>query len=178
MRISNSPGGLAGLFDAHAQSGWLVWIGVRPAREAPVQVLTEVAAAPGTGLSGDHYAGKTQRTREVTLLQAEHLPVVAAYLGRAVEPEALRRNLLVAGINLLTLRNQRFQIGTVVLEGTGLCHPCARMEKVLGHGGYNALRGHGGITARIVSGGALRVGDTVLPVAAEPTALALPGGYT
>jgi MOSC domain-containing protein YiiM len=101
----------------------------------------------------------------VTLLQAEHLAVIAAFMGLpAIRPELLRRNLLVADINLGALQNKRFRIGNVLLEGTGYCHPCARMEEALGTGGYNAMRGHGGITARILVGGVIHIGDSVRPV--------------
>lgn len=158
--------GLRALMSHHAQTGRVEWIGLRPARHAPLEVVSEAAADPEHGLRGDHYAGISRRSRQVTLLQAEHLPVLAALIGHPVGPELLRRNLVVARINLWALKDRRFRIGkTVVLEGTGLCHPCRRMETLLGRGGYNALRGHGGITARIVEGGALYLGDAVWPLA-------------
>lgn len=113
------------------------------------------------GIVGDRYAGRDGR-RAVTLIQAEHLPVIAALVGaETVAPEALRRNLMVSGINLLALRNRRFRIGDAILEGTGPCAPCSRMEETFGPGGYNAVRGHGGLTARVLEPGVIRVGDRV-----------------
>ena len=98
----------------------------------------------------------------MTLIQREHLNAVAHMLRLdTIEPALTRRNLVVAGINLLALKDQRFAIGEVVLEGTGLCEPCSRMEANLGSGGYNAMRGHGGITARVLAGGIVRIGDVV-----------------
>ena len=115
------------------------------------------------GLRGDHSADTTGGKRQVTLIQAEHLPVVAALCDRQVlTPEELRRNLLVSGINLLALKDRCFSVGEVLFQGSGLCQPCSRMEAILGSGGYNAMRGHGGITARVLAGGVLRVGDAVV----------------
>ena len=67
----------------------------------------------------------------------------------------------MSAINLLALQHSRFSIGQVVLEGSGGCHPCSRMEAALGAGGFNAMRGHGGITARVLQPGLIRVGDEV-----------------
>jgi MOSC domain-containing protein YiiM len=101
-------------------------------------------------------------TRQVTLIQAEHLPVIAQ-LARVdqVDPVGLRRNLVVAGINLLALKNAKLQVGAAVLEIVGPCHPCSRMEETIGPGGYAAMRGHGGMTARVLVGGPINVGDVV-----------------
>ena len=152
---------LAGLLGAFPRAGRLEWIGLRPARGAPMGEPSGATLAAPFGLVGDRYAGRSG-ARAVTLLQAEHLPVVAALLGRdALAPAELRRNLVVSGLNLAALKGRRFRIGDVVLEHTGACHPCSLMERLLGPGAYNALRGHGGITARVVAGGAVRLGDAV-----------------
>jgi len=77
----------------------------------------------------------------------------------------LRRNLVVAGINLTALQGERITVGPdVVLELTGPCAPCSKMEAALGPGGYNALRGHGGWNARVLRRGTVAVGDEVRPV--------------
>lgn len=145
------------------QVGCLEWIGLRTGHRAPVQVVNSARAEEGRGLLGDRYAQSPGTKRQVTLLQAEHLPLIAALTGHAaLPPEWLRRNLVISGINLLALKDRPFRIGAVLLEGTGLCHPCSRMEEVLGPGGYNAMRGHGGITARVLQGGEIRVRDAVM----------------
>lgn len=153
--------------------GTVTGILVRPARRCDARSLEEVLAIAGQGLDGDHVSLRSDARgggkRQVTLIQAEHLPVVAALCGlERVDPGLLRRNLIVSGINLIATRSlfndQPFllRIGAdVILTITGPCEPCSRMEEVLGPGGYNAMRGHGGLTARIVSGGIVRVGDAV-----------------
>lgn len=142
--------------------GVVRWIGVRPARGAEVTPLSEVAIGLENGLQGDRYHGKPGSVRQVTLIQAEHLEVVARLLGRkTIDPALLRRNIVVEGMNLLALRSQEFELGTAVLVGTGNCAPCSQMEKALGPGGYNAMRGHGGITASVIQPGVVRVGDSV-----------------
>ena len=158
-------GELAKLMAIFPWAGKVEWIGIRIERRAPLAALDRVEAVAGHGLAGDHYASKNDGKRQVTLIQAEHLEAVAKLLGKSeVRPEGVRRNILVSGINLYALRDCRFRVGDTVLQGTGTCDPCSRMEEVLGAGGYNAMRGHGGIIARIVNGGMIRLGDEVLSV--------------
>jgi MOSC domain-containing protein YiiM len=155
------------LFNVFPRPGRVEWIGIRPERRSPVDVVQTVDVSEKKGLIGDHYSGQSGN-RHVTLIQAEHLPVVAALTGRdELDPGIVRRNLVVSGINLLALKDQQIEIGEVALQVTGQCHPCSKMETALGPGGYNAMRGHGGMTAKVIRGGTIRVGDTV--VVAIPT---------
>lgn len=148
----------------HSRYGTVTWIGIRTEKRQPMTSVSSVAADTAEGLVGDRYRGK-RGNRQVTLIQAEHLPAVAAMVGaEEILPDALRRNVVIAGINLLGLKDQRFRVGDAVLEYTGLCHPCSRMEEVLGPGGYNAMRGHGGITARVIKNGAFGCGDELIPL--------------
>jgi len=152
------------LFSRFSGPGKLESIIIRPTRRQAVVRVGQVEAVPGRGLAGDHYAGGSG-SRQVTLIQSEHLAVVGSYLGQGgpVDADLIRRNLITSGINLLALKGRQFKIGEVLLEYSGECHPCSRMEENLGTGGYNAMRGHGGITAKIVQGGWLRVGDRIDP---------------
>lgn len=153
------------LINSLPQVGTLEWIGIRPEKKSPLLSVEKVMVTGDKGLEGDHFSSTYSKKRQVTLIQMEHLDAVASIMGqRAIDPGLTRRNLVVSKINLLSLRNQRFEIGEVILEGTGYCHPCSRMEENLGPGGYNAMRGHGGITAQVVRGGEIRVGDQVLLV--------------
>lgn len=151
-------GRLAEIMARHAGEGRVSWIGLRPERLAGLDSV-EAAELVETGFEGDHArAGK----RALTLIQAEHLPVIAALAGIGeVAPEVLRRNVLVSGINLTSLRNHPVQIGAALVEITAPCAPCSRMEAALGQGGYNAMRGHGGWCARVLRPGRIAVGDSV-----------------
>lgn len=157
---------LGDLFDTLPQQGKLQWVGLRSKRREPLQVVEQAQLDVETGIIGDRYAGRS-RKRQVTLIQQEHLPAMASLLHLDhLNPADLRRNLCVSGINLLALKGKRFTIGAATLEYTGLCHPCSRMEEVFGAGGYNAVRGHGGITACVVESGLITVGDPVSAVIA------------
>lgn len=151
-----------------SQRGRLDLILVSPRPKATLVQPDAVDAIAGLGLEGDHRSrGKPGRRRQVTLLQAEHLTALGMLLGRGpVDPVDLRRNLVISGFPIAALGRRRLLIGAVVLELTGPCDPCARVEAALGPGAEAAAVGLAGWTARVICGGALRVGATVTLAAA------------
>lgn len=182
----SATGRLLSRYTQDLPAGELQWIGLRPARKAPMQVVDKVMALADLGLEGDRRCkASAGSARQVTIISREYIEQIGHYLGKPVDlepsdneaenvddaipdtassvvrPALLRRNLVVAGINLSAIRFQRIRIGDAVFETTALCHPCARMEQVLGAGGVAAMLGHGGLCAKIVSSGLLQVGDAV-----------------
>lgn len=150
------------LLNTLPQQGELVWIGARPSRNLAMIELNQTEIKIGKGLVEDRFTGNPESKRQVTLIQYEHLIALASLLHRdEISARTLRRNLVVKGINLLALKGQIFYINNVELEVTGLCQPCSKMEKTLGPGGFNAMRGHGGITAKVLRSGFIKIGDTV-----------------
>ena len=149
--------------DRFQRAGTVEWIGLTPKKKAPLEPVERVVARVGTGLDGDRHAvsGRGSK-RQVTLIQAEHFAVITALQGQEVTPAMARRNVSVSGINLFALRYATFRVGGAVLRGTGTCPPCARMEANLGAGGFNAMRGHGGICAVVEEEGEIAVGDPVV----------------
>ena len=156
----NSP--LGQLLAGPVRDGEVAWIGVRRERRAPVSPVDSATLVAGYGILGDHYRTLRNGPRQVTLIAGEDLAAMAGFLGvDAVRPEQLRRNIVTRGVNLLALKDRRFRIGGALLQGSGECAPCGLMETTLGPGGYNAARGRGGITARVLDDGEVRIGDTI-----------------
>ena len=156
------------------RAGRLEAICLRPGRGRPAVPVMTARALVDRGLEGDRSAaGPPGRAgggkRQVTLIQAEHLPLIRLWTERDFAAADLRRNLVVSGVNLLAqhglFADQPLQVRIgrdVLIVVTGPCDPCSKMETLLGPGGYNAMRGHGGTTARVIHGGIVAVGDAVV----------------
>lgn len=172
--LDEDAGDLRSLVRRFPREGRVEDILLRPSHHVAARRVGEATLIAGLGIEGDRTALKRSThagggKRQVTLIQAEYLPLLAQLLGReSVDPALLRRNLVISGVNLHAATMLFadtpvvMRIGdAVVLAVTGPCEPCSRMEEALGRGGYNAMRGHGGATARVIVGGTVRVGDRV-----------------
>ncbi len=133
----------------------------------PVQSAVAVA---GQGLLGDRYQAGTGQWcydrrlyDDVTLIATEALDAAGAEHGVHLHGGAARRNLETRGVDLQALVGRQFRIGEVVLRGNRACEPCRYLDRVTGQPTKTALAGRGGLRATVITGGALRVGDRVLP---------------
>lgn len=140
--------------------GKVEWIGVRASKGSAIIEKSYVNAVTDHGLEGDKAGLRAGGRRQVTLIQAEYLGVVRELLPELELTIAdMRRNIAISGINLNALKNCTLQLGQATLEITGFCHPCSKLETRLGHGVFNAMRGHGGLTARVTQDGEIKLGD-------------------
>lgn len=144
---------------------------IAPGAGAPMESLGEVEAVIGVGLAGDRYANKIgfysprptdPGAREVTLFEAEVLDWLKGEHGIELSAAEHRRNVTVRGVRLNELLGQRFSIGDVVLEGVKDCPPCDHLQGLVGKPVLGPLVNRGGLRARVLEGGTLRVGDEVV----------------
>jgi MOSC domain-containing protein YiiM len=155
-----------------AVPGKLVAIHLAPAAGVPLVAVESVTAVAGRGLTGDRYFEKSgtfsdhavTTGRDVTLVEMEALEAVAREEGFTLAPAETRRNLATRGVRLNDLVGRRFRVGDVLLEGVRLCEPCAHLESLTRPGVLKAFVHRCGLRANIVTGGELRVGDTIAPV--------------
>ncbi|MGI9148364.1 MAG: MOSC domain-containing protein [Chloroflexota bacterium] len=137
----------------------------------PMQAMSEVEAVAGRGLAGDRYSSglgfyssrpTDPGAREVTLIEAEVLDQLSAEHGIVLSVAEHRRNLTTRGVQLDGLLGQRFRIGEVVLEGVKDCPPCEHLVQLVHKPVLEPLVNRGGLRARVVKTGTIRLGDTVV----------------
>ena len=127
-----------------------------------------VTAFEGCGLEGDRYSNGTGhwsrfgRVCQVTFIAAEDLDDIERETGVSVKNGEHRRNLVTTGISLKALRRgEQFRVGEVVFEYRGPRSVCRYIERLTEAGMTQALKGRGGICARVIENGKVRVGDEI-----------------
>ena len=147
------------------QTGLVTQIFIGPEEGAPMKPVDEVGAITGRGLEGDRYFEPGEEGhdpgREVTLFSSEGLEAGRTTSGLEITPEDMRRNLMTEGVSLSSLIGQRFAVGDVLLEGLDENPPCSHLQQLAGKPLLKPMIDNGGIRARIVAGGTIRVGDEI-----------------
>jgi MOSC domain-containing protein YiiM len=151
--------------------GKVVSIFVANKAGVPMEQRDVVKATPGRGIEGDRYFEGTGawskhpgEGREVTLVETEAIEALAREKNIALTPADTRRNLVTRGVPLNHLVGREFQVGEVRLMGIRLCEPCQYLEEMTTKGVLTGLMHRGGLRANVLTGGNIRVGDSVTEV--------------
>lgn len=149
-------------------SGRIVGLYTAIAEGLQVTRRERVRAYPGVGLDGDRYANgmgfwsKDHKvSRDLTLFEAEVGDSVSAQISSTLDYGVFRRNLITTGVRLNDLVGMRFQIGSIVVEGTSLCEPCEYLQKIVGLSILRPLVHRGGLRANILTLGEICQGDSI-----------------
>ena len=154
----------------NAQSFYLL-MGIHLAPDAgrPTVSVSSVLAVADRGLQGDRYfngAGSFSRWpgsgRGISLIEQETIEAVSAEYGIDLSAGRSRRNLVTTGIRLEELNGRKFRIGGALFRGARVCAPCKYLERLVGAGTFESLKGRGGLRADVLETGIIRVGDPIL----------------
>ena len=134
------------------------------ARKQQMRSTDEVECVASKGLRGDRFFNhKDNYKGQITFFSAEVFEAACAHVGASdCPPWAMRRNVMTEGIDLNELIGREFEIQGVRFYGTQECAPCCWMDRMVGPGAKDFLKGRGGLRARILKSGTLRCGETLL----------------
>jgi hypothetical protein len=127
--------------------------------DAPVIRHQEIILEASKGIAGDRFE---QGRYPITFFSLEVAELMEKELGKSVDINTFRRNIIVSGVNLYELVGHRFTVGAVTFEGIAHCNPCPWMNAVIGKGAYALMKGRGGLRARVIEGGKLGLGSQLL----------------
>jgi MOSC domain-containing protein YiiM len=153
-----------------------IYVAERPGQ--PMRAVDAVVGEAHRGLLGDrHYRpnggpeakGRQGEVQDLTLVEAEVLQLLLDEHGIELSGPETRRNILVRGVRLNDLIGKQFRLGGLLCEGTEICEPCAHLQKKAGKPVLKPLVHRGGLRARILEGGTLRVGDEIAVLEAAVT---------
>ena len=111
------------------------------------------------GITGDRFENGLF---PITFFSLEVAQEMEKHFYKASNIELFRRNIIISGVNLCELIGKRFSIGEVQFEGMAHCNPCPWMNTVFGKGAYALMKGRGGLRAKVVTGGDIALGETLL----------------
>lgn len=126
---------------------------------APMLEVSELKLVAGQGIEGDRFFGyKKDYKGQVTFFADEIYQDLCRRFGVDDRPPSVfRRNIITTGQDLNALIGQEFEIQDVRFLGMAECSPCHWMDGAFHAGAEAALKNHGGLRARILTDGVLRV---------------------
>ena len=133
----------------------------QPAGTHPIVEVRTARCVAGRGIEGDRFFDfKPDYKGQITFFAQEVYELLCASLDVRDRPSSVfRRNVITSGVDLNTLIGREFEIQGVRFLGTGECSPCRWQNQAFGPGAEGALQGRGGLRAKILSDGVLRVSD-------------------
>jgi MOSC domain-containing protein YiiM len=152
-------------------AGFVEGIFLAPEAGAEMKRVQAATALEGCGIEGDRYCAGTGhwsrfgKVCEATFIAAEDLDDIERETGVGVKNGENRRNVVTTGISLRTLRRgERFRVGGVLFEYLGPRSVCRYIERLTEPGMTQALKARGGICARVIETGTVRVDDEIDPL--------------
>jgi MOSC domain-containing protein YiiM len=130
----------------------------------PAVPVEQIECVAGRGVRRDRFFDyRPDYKGQITFVAMETLERIQQILKlESIPPGATRRNVHTRGVDLNALIGATFELGGLKFQGTEECRPCEWMNQAIAPGAEDLLRGHGGLRAKILSDGILRVGTSDL----------------
>jgi MOSC domain-containing protein YiiM len=134
--------------------GKIVNLYVKPSHKQSLTEVSTVQAESNMGLIGDVSYGRSKR--QVLLIEKETLDEFGLVPGQ------IKENITVVGMRVAGLsEGTLLKAGEALLEVTGDCQPCQLIEDIR-PGLQNEMTGRRGTLCRVIEGGSVQVGDSML----------------
>jgi MOSC domain-containing protein YiiM len=127
--------------------------------DLPMIEVTEMRVLAGRGIEGDRFLDyKANYKGQITFFAEEvYDQLCAQFQVWDKPPSAFRRNVITRGVDLNALIGIEFEVQGVRFRGTEESKPCYWMNRAFAEGAETALEGSGGLRAKILADGILRV---------------------
>jgi MOSC domain-containing protein YiiM len=140
--------------------GTLLGIATRERSKGPMKLHERARITKASGVEDD-FRGRSPG-RSVVVLTREGWDAACRDLGQSLDWTTRRANIFVEGVNLTDQTGERLRVGEVVLEITGECDPCHRMESsIAGLRAALETDWRAGATCVVISEGTVVQGDEV-----------------
>ena len=130
-----------------------------PPGEHVMVAQDEVMCLAGRGIEGDRFLDfKRNYKGQITFFNGEiHAELCTRFRATETPPSVYRRNVIILGVDLNSLIGCEFEVQGIRFLGMAECTPCHWMDAAFQPGTEEALRNRGGLRAKILTTGTLKV---------------------